>query len=140
MKRKFLLLIAFFLLSCSSAPFYANTGCPLKDGKRISVLFEYNSAELNETAVMQIKKIARNVKKENHYVCFLGRLSYRDVPSVQASGAMDRIRNTAAVFLNEGVSPKQIYVGIAADNPEIGFAEPQTAAEEKHKLDLLIGK
>ena len=128
------------MISCSSVPFHANTGCPVKNGKRFSVLFEYGSAELNETAVQQIKKIAKDVKKENLYVCFLGRLSYQDVPSDQALGAMDRIRNTAAVFLNEGVTPKQIYVGIAADNPEIGFAEPQTAAEEKHQLDVLLGK
>ena len=140
MKRNFLLLCAFFLTSCSSAPFYENTGCPVENGKQISVLFEYGSAELNETAVQQIKKIAQNVKKDNQYVCFLGRLSYQGGASYQALGAIDRIRNTAAVFLSEGVDPMQIYMGIASETPRIGFSEPQTANQEEHKLDLLIGK
>ena len=140
MKRNFLLLSAFFLTSCHSDDFRTNTGCPVENGKQVSVLFEYGSAELNEKAVTQIKKIAQNVKKDNQYVCFLGRLSYQGVPSYQALGAIDRIKNTVAVFLNEGVEPTRIYMGFAAENARIGFSEPQNAGQEEHKLDLLIGQ
>ena len=64
MKRNFLILSAFFLCSCSSDVFYENTGCPVSGGKEISVLFEFDSALLNEKAVAEIKETAREVKNE----------------------------------------------------------------------------
>ena len=99
MKRNFLLLGVFFLMSCSSDVFQDNAGCPVKQGQQITVEFEYNSAELNEKAVQELKKIAQKVRKKGAIVCFLGRLAYQGVPSGQALGAMDRVRNTAAFFL-----------------------------------------
>jgi len=139
MKRNFLLLSAFFLSSCVSETFQSNTACPIKSGQQISVSFEYGSAELNKEAVQKIKKIAERVKEKDLYVCFLGRLSYQGVPSNQALGAVDRARNTAAIFLKEGVEPTKIYIGMSAETPRIGFSKPQMAADEEHMLDLLIG-
>lgn len=139
MKRNFLLLCAFFLTSCASDTFRQNSSCPISGGKHISVQFEYNSAELNEDAVKRLKEIAQEVRRENKFVCFLGKLSYRGVPSNQALGAVDRARNTAAIFLKEGVKPRKIYIGISAEDPQIGFKNPQTAADEEHTLDLLVG-
>ena len=139
MKRNFLLLSAFFLSSCVSDAFQMNASCPITSGKQVSVLFEYDSAELNEKAVKQLKNIAREAQRKNQFVCFLGRLSYQGVPSNQALGAVDRARNVAAIFLEEGVKPTKIYIGISAENPRIGLSKPQTAADEEHVLNLLIG-
>ncbi len=138
MKRNFLLLSVFFLISCTSDVFQDNAGCPIKQGRQITLEFEYNSAELNEKAVSKLKKIARKARERSSFVCFLGRLAYQGVPSGQALGAMDRVKNTAAIFLKEGVNPAQIYIGMAPENPRIGFSKPQNAEEEKHTLNLLI--
>lgn len=140
MKRKFLLLSAFFLSSCSAGSFQTDAGCPIEQGKQTTVLFEYGSAELNEKAVQKLKKIAQDAQINGHFVCFLGRLSYQGVPAGQALGAIDRIKNTAAIFLAEGVDPTKIYIGISAERPRIGFSKPQTAADEEHTLDLWIGR
>ena len=140
MKRNFLLLSAFFLSACASNDFRLNSGCPVSGGKKVSVLFEFGSAQLNEKAIAQIKEIARDVKENDDYVCFMGRLSYRGVPAYQAEGALFRIKSTAALFLSEGVKPERLYVGIGPQTPRIGLQEPQTAADEEHKLELLIGK
>lgn len=140
MKRNFLLLSAFFLCSCASDDFRLNSGCPVVSGKKISVLFEFGSAEMNEKAIGQIKKIAENVRKNDDYVCFMGRLNYQGVPAYQAEGALFRIKNTAALFLKEGLKPEKLYIGIGAQTPRIGLQQPQTAAAEEHKLELLIGK
>ena len=140
MKRNFLLSCAFFLSSCASDEFAVNAHCPISFGREISVRFEYGSAELNEAAVLKLKEIARNAREKNDYVCFLGKLSYRGAPSVQALGAVDRVKSTTAVFLNERVDPTKIYVGISAGMPRIGFSEPQTMAREDHYLSIRIGK
>ena len=140
MKRNFLLLSAFFLCSCASDDFYPNSGCPVSGGKHISVLFEFGSAQMNEKAIYQIKKIAREAKENDDYICFMGRLSYQGVPAYQAEGALFRIKSTAALFLREGVRSERLYLGIGPQTPRIGLQQPQTAAEEEHKLDLLIGK
>ena len=139
MKRNFLLLCAFFLMSCSSDAFQSNTSCPIASGKQISVQFEYGSAELNEKSVKQLEKIAQEAYQENQFVCFLGRLSYQGVPSNQALGSVDRAKNVAAIFLKEGVKPTKIYMGITAENQRIGLSKPQRATDEDHVLDLLIG-
>ena len=139
MKRNFLLLCVFFLCSCSSDSFQNNTGCPVKSGQTVTVSFEYGSAELNEKAVQQVKEIAQNVKENNQYVCFLGRLSYQGVPAYQAVGAIDRAKNTAALFLKEGVDPTRIYIGILAEKARIGLSKPLRAVDEEHVLNVLIG-
>lgn len=140
MKRNFLLLCVFFLCSCASADFKANSPCPFDQGRHVSVLFEYGSAELNEKAVKQLQDVAREVRRDNSFVCFLGRLSYHGTPSGQALGAIDRIKNTSAVFIKEGVDPTKLYIGMNAEDPQIGLSQPQTAADEKHVLDLLIAR
>lgn len=140
MKRNFLILSAFFLCSCSSDVFYENTGCPVSGGKEISVLFEFDSALLNEKAVAEIKETAREVKENDDYICFMGMLSYQGVSAYQAEGALLRIKNTAALFLSEGVKPERLYIGMGAQTPRIGLQKPQTAAEEEHTLNLLIGR
>ena len=139
MKRNFLLLCVFFLTSCTASDFSDNSACPLRSGRKVIVQFEYDSAELNEKAVRKLESIAKEVKEKNQYVCFWGRLSYQGVPSGQALGAIDRARNTEAIFLKEGVDPAKMYIGISADEPRIGFSKPQKAADERHILDLLIG-
>lgn len=140
MKRKFLLPAAFFLSSCVSSGFYGDTGCPAGDqGRRLTVLFEYGSAELNETAVRRLEEAAGEAVQNGDFVCLMGRLSYRGSASDQALGALDRAKNTAAIFLQEGVDLKKIYIGIAPQQAQTGFSEPLSAAEEKHVLEILIG-
>ena len=140
MKRTFLLLSAFFLNSCAADEFQANARCPIRSGHEISVQFEYGSAELNEKAVQKITEIAREVLKKDDFVCFLGGVSYRGVPALKAKGAIDRVKSTAAIFLREGVAPSKIYIGITPENPQIGFSEAQTAAQENYTLNIFIGK
>lgn len=140
MKRKFLLLTAFFLNSCVSAGFHNDTGCPAgNQGQRLTVLFEYGSAELNEAAVRRLEEAAVQARENGDFVCLLGRLSYRGSASDQALGALDRSKNTAAVFLQEGVDLKKIYIGMAPQQEQIGFSQPLSADEEKHVLEILIG-
>ena len=140
MKRNFLLLGIFFLSACASDDFPLNSDCPVSYGQLVDVQFEYGSAELNEKAVQQMKEIAKEARENDSFVCFLGRLSYRGVPSFQATGALDRVKNTAAIFLKEGVEPANIYIGMKAENPKTGFSNPQTAAQEEHILNILVGK
>lgn len=97
-----------FLNSCVSTTFHNDTGCPAGDqGQRLTVLFEYGSAELNEAAVRQLEEAAVQARENGDYVCLLGRLSYRGSASDQALGALDRAKNTAAIFLQEGVDLKK---------------------------------
>ena len=141
MKRKFLLLTAFFLNSCVSTTFHNDTGCPAGDqGQRLTVLFEYGSAELNEAAVRQLVEAAVQAREYGEYVCLLGRLSYRGSASDQALGALDRAKNTAAIFLQEGVDLKKIYIGMAPQQEQTGLSAPLSADEEQHVLEILIGK
>lgn len=140
MKRLFLLLSAFFLNSCAADDFQVNALCPISSGHEISVQFEYDSAELNELAVRKLTEIARETRENGDRVCFLGELSYRGVPAFQAKGAVDRMKSVAEIFLREGVAPSKLYAGITPGNPQVGFAEDQTAAQEKHMLNIFIGK
>lgn len=121
MKRKFLLLTAFFLNSCVSAGFHNDTGCPAgNQGQRLTVLFEYGSAELNEAAVRRLEEAAVQARENGDFVCLLGRLSYRGSASDQALGALDRAKNTAAVFLQEGVDlKKSISVWLLSRNKSV---------------------
>ena len=140
MKRTFLLLSAFFLSSCVSDRFQTNARCPIRSGREISIQFEYGSAELNEPADRKLTEIARETRKNGDFVCFLGEVSYRGVPAFQARGAVDRMKSVAEIFLREGVAPSKLYAGITPGNPQVGFAEDQTAAQEKHMLNIFIGK
>lgn len=140
MKRKFLLLAAFFLNSCVQTDFHDYTGCPIRHQKqRLTLLFEYGSAELNEPAVRRLKRIASDVRKNDDFICLSGRLSYHGAAADQALGALDRARNAAAVFLQEGVDLKKIYIGMAPQQKQIGLSQPLSAVEEKHTLEILIG-
>lgn len=140
MKRKFLLLTVFFLSACVSAGFHNDTGCPAGDrGQRLTVLFEYGSAELNEAAVRRLEEAAVQARENGDFVCLLGRLSYGGSASDQALGALDRAKNTAAIFLQEGVDLKKIYIGMAPQREQIGLSQPLSADEETHVLEVLIG-
>ncbi len=141
MKRTFLLLCAFFLNSCVFSEFQTNSGCPIRfQGQHFSILFEYGSAELNETAVRQIQEAAVAARENRDFVCLLGRLSYQGPASDQALGALDRAKNTAAIFIQEGIRPEQMYVGMTPQNDNVGFTQPLSAKEETHTLEVLIGK
>ena len=139
MKRNFLLLSAFFLSSCALDNYQLNSQCPVAYGREFSVRFEYGSAELNENAVRELTAIAAEAKEKNASVCFLGKLSYRGVPSSQALGAIDRVKETAAIFLRQGVSPDKLFIGLYPQKGQFGFKNPQTAGDEKHLLNILIG-
>lgn len=141
MKRVFLIFSAFFLTSCVSSEFRSDTNCPINSGgTSYSVLFEYGSAEMNENATEQLRKIAGSAKNNNDFVCLLGRLSYSGSASDQALGALDRAKSVAKVFLQEGVDLRKIYIGMAPQQAQTGLSQPLNAKEEKHTLEILIGK
>lgn len=141
MKRKFLLLCAFFLNSCVSPHFYSDTGCPIDEqGQRLTVLFEYGSAELNEKAVRRLQEAAEQAQNNRDFVCLLGRLSYQGSSSDQSLGALDRAKNVAAIFLQEGIDPQKIYIGIAPQKEKNPFLQPLSATEEQHVLEIWLGQ
>ena len=140
MKRLFLISALIFLNACASADVADGTGCPVLSGRRFSVLFDYGSSDLSETAVRRLEEAAAAARENGDYVCLLGRLEYRGVPAEQGLEALDRAKNVGEIFLQEGVSPEKIYVGIKAQEALTGFSAPQTAADERHVLEIVVGR
>lgn len=140
MKRNFLLFCVFFLNACSYNSFKTVSGCPVRQGQITTVSFEYGSAELNENAVRELEELAQYADRKDLYVCLWGRLSYHGASSMQSLGAIDRIKNTAAIFLKEGVYPERIFMGISAQNDRIGLDTPLTAKQEEHTIDIMVGE
>ena len=53
--------------------------------------------------------------------------------------AIDRAKATAAIFLQKGVKPDKIFIGFSPQKGKFGFENPQTAGDEDHLLNILIG-
>lgn len=140
MKRLFLIFVLIFLNACVSADVTEGTGCPASSGRRFSVLFDYGSVELSDSAIRQLEEAAEQARESGDYVCLLGRLEYRGVPAEQGLEALDRAKNVGEIFLQEGVRPEQIYIGFKAQDALTGFSSPQTAADERHVLEIVIGR
>ena len=140
MKRLFLIFVLIFLNACVSADVTEGTGCPASSGRRFSVLFDYGSVELSDSAIRQLEEAAEQARESGDYVCLLGRLEYRGVPAEQGLEALDRAKNVGEIFLQEGVRPEQIYIGFKAQDARTGFSSPQTAADERHVLEIVIGR
>lgn len=143
MKRQILLLGLIFLNSCTSpSAFQDSGGCPVSNGKGTLYFidYEYGSAQMNADARRKVREIALKAKSEGDYVCFLGEVAYRGRPEFKAEGALARTQNAAAVFLEVGVAYKKIYIGTQPQAGESGLSAPVRAADEKHRLKVLVGK
>ena len=140
MKRLFLISALIFLNACAGADFAADTGCPAVSGRRFSVLFDDCSSDLSDDAVRRLEEAAAEARENGDYVCLLGRLEYRGVPADQGLDALDRAKSVGEIFLQEGVPLNRIYIGMTAQDDLTGFSAPQTAADERHVLEIVVGQ
>lgn len=143
MKRLILLLGTIFFSACTSPDaFYNSGGCPISNthGSLYFIDYEYGSARMNAAARHKVREIALMAKARGDYVCFLGEVIYRGRPEFKAEAALARTQNAASVFLEVGVAPEKIYIGTQPQTGEFGLSAPLKAADESHRLRVLIGK
>ena len=138
MKRTILLFGLIFLNSCSAGT-VKQAVCSGNLWEKSYVLdFEYGSVSMNDKALADVRKIARNAAGSGAEVRIVGYESYRSVPENALHDAFYRALKTAEVFLDNGVRGEFIYIDVEPRSESAGLDAPLSAADEHFQAEIRI--